>query len=729
MQTKRKITLIAILSVIFAIATTLLCLQPSKLGATNGIYDGNFTAYAQTDESLGEIKGMTSADGNYLLLATSLKISNFEDYSAVGYEIEQDGVMLTGDNLCTPNYYTGITFRTGDDTTKTLTMQEIFGDSATGMIVAEIAFSDCADYTIKPFLLANDGTSKTYGTTFEGVREKNDFKFEAECSVVTADNKVSVGTEGKGVVATNNPSGGMFVSGIKNAVEAKLEFNVTSSGNAKATMVACMGLREWQLVMSRVFTLTVNGQEVAIGEDVIFPVADGVKFWDWTEVEICKIDLVKGANTIAFEKKAGLGDGVGNGLNFDYITLTTAANLQWTSEVEKGHTFDSEWTLQTAPTYENVGVVQQYCSTCRATQTAGIPAVSVENGYVKGATTIDTIAWTYNYNGYNVNITLPNNELEVSKYFIAEINPFTEENGGDATGIALANGANGIFYEKSYGKTFKLTVNVKEATTVKFYLTANARYQTKTANSLVTEVTVNGSTDGVTRIDSEMPITGEGSAAWNTKNAVDLLIAKIDLEVGTNVITFTRGTSSGNDNNINIAGVVFEATTLVNLGETSTAKYAFTVANNNPFAAENGGNAGGLSVVNHATYGKFYEQSQLKTFTITINVEEATTVKFYLIANARYQTVSANGLVTEITLNGSTDGVTRVDSAMPITGEGGAAWNTANSAEVLFATLELKAGTNVITFTRGTGAGDTCNINIAGVAFVATTEVKLGAAE
>ena len=723
MQTKRKITLIAILSVIFAIATTLLCLQPSKLGATNGIYDGNFTAYAQTDESLGEIKGMTSADGNYLLLATSLKISNFEDYSAVGYEIEQDGVMLTGDNLCTPNYYTGITFRTGDDTTKTLTMQEIFGDSATGMIVAEIAFSDCADYTIKPFLLANDGTSKTYGTTFEGVREKNDFKFEAECAVVTADNKVSVGTEGKGVVVTNNPSGGMFVSGIKNAVEAKLEFNVTSSGNAKATMVACMGLREWQLVMSNVFTLTVNGQEVAIGEDVIFPVADGVRYWDWTEVEICKIDLVKGANTIAFEKKAGLGDGVGNGLNFDYITLTTAANLQWTSEVEKGHTFEGEWTLQTAPTYENVGVVQQYCSTCRATQTAEIPAVSVENGYVKGATTIDTIAWTYNYNGSNVNITLPNNELVTTTYTIADNNPFVVENGGDANGLSVISSGNGVFYEATYGKTFKLTVNVEDACEVDFYMLTTTRFDGLTTNNTVTEITLNGSTEGVVRKNNTITNIG----GWKVANAATVHFARLSLVAGTNVITFTRNSKVENANNFNLAGIVFKALNEVSLG--AGLKYSFTVAQNNPFAAENGGNAGGLSVVNHTTYGKFYEQSQLKTFTITINVEEATTVEFYLLANARYQTVSANGLVTEITLNGSTDGVTRVDSAMPITGKDGAAWNTANSAEVLFATLELKAGTNVITFTRGTGDGNTCNINIAGVAFVATTEVKLGAAE
>lgn len=48
------------------------------------------------------------------------------------------------------------------------------------------------------------------------------------------------------------------------------------------------------------------------------------KFWDWTEIDIAVIELQEGDNEIVFEKKAGLGNDVGNGLNFDYIFLLCA---------------------------------------------------------------------------------------------------------------------------------------------------------------------------------------------------------------------------------------------------------------------------------------------------------------------------------------------------------------------------------------------------------------------
>ena len=47
---------------------------------------------------------------------------------------------------------------------------------------------------------------------------------------------------------------------------------------------------------------------------------------------------------------------------------------------------------------------------------------------------------------------------------------------------------------------------------------------------------------------------------------VDLMVAKLPLKAGTNVISFTRDASAENSNNYNIAGIAFISLTQINLG-------------------------------------------------------------------------------------------------------------------------------------------------------------------
>ena len=214
------------------------------------------------------------------------------------------------------------------------------------------------------------------------------------------------------------------------------------------------------------------------------------------------------------------------------------------------------------------------------------------------------------------------------------------------------------------------------------------------------------------------------SANWNVANATDVRIATLSLREGRNVITITRdsGDATYNDqqNNYNVTGISIDAPAPVTLG---TNVYSFTVAENNPFDKANGGNADGLNVVSHATYGKYYEASYGKTFTLTVTVAKDATVEFYILTTTRFAGISKTGSVTEILIDGKSDGVVRADGN--VTNIGG--WNTSLATKDLFATLTLPEGPHVITFTRADEVADANNFNIAGVAFKSTdAEIILG---
>ena len=889
----------------------------------------------------------------------------------------------------------------------------------------------CRDYkrAVIPAISETNGYSKV-SETVNGVYQKNtwsitvenftftytensypegwdNYKFEAECSDLTS-NKGVITNEGITPDKAHYPSGGLFIGAMKNSSEFKTVFNITSDKNTTAILSMCLGLRDWEFTPANILTITVNGVQVEISSSIIYPTNTGVRHFDWTSKEIVAIQLKAGDNEIVIEKKAGLGDGIGNGLNFDYISIGSVANLQWTSEVGVGHSY-SEWKVITEPTLTSSGLVSSYCATCRSYIEEELPAISEANGYIKvsadeaefgsatwsfikGDTTLNFVTrnypdnsekqifeaesaaltgsaklyysatsgasnnyyvyglsdgeWTVTFdigsdrackamlvmrlgcdksvtlndgrtltvNGKKVElpeltfekrsdvkwkeyevvvidlqmgkntITLSNagnefikdldyfafitgaqlsryegdnphtcnvvsgieipatctesgltagsycsicykvvekqtvvdalghndengdekcdrceaivckthvvvnldeisatctengltagsycsvcNETLVKQEVINAIghkdengdnvcdngahamvaddavverypfniqngkNPFEEGNGGNADGLKVVTHATyGQFYEASYGKTFTITIIAPCAMNIDLYLTVTARYTGVTTDTTITEILLDGKTDGVTRGYSDILPTGDGGASWNVKNAVDIRYATISLHEGKNVITLTRNSTKANHTNINITGIAIDAPAPVELGSN---KYTFTVAENNPFEAANGGSADGLAIVNSSTNGKYYEQSFDKTFTVTVNVEKDTTVDFYILTNTRFPNVTTDTTIKSISLTcGGEEGVViRHTNNVPAPG-----WVTSNASRVLYATLELKAGTNVITFTRTENMyvdnnNQPSNINICGVEFVSKdVEVKLGAAK
>ena len=172
MKIKSKAFIVTLLSALMVLATIFGfgSLKQEK-SALNGVYAGEFTAFAEeeTQGEVGVVQGMLSTDGAYLLLATPLTITDFSAYSAVGYEITKDGEAFVADGLESNAYYTGITVNTADGTI-TWTMEQIFDENTTGMIVAEIEYDKTITYSVTPYAIsATDG--KIYGSTasVEGV--------------------------------------------------------------------------------------------------------------------------------------------------------------------------------------------------------------------------------------------------------------------------------------------------------------------------------------------------------------------------------------------------------------------------------------------------------------------------------------------------------------------------------------------------------------------------------
>ncbi len=196
MKTKSKVILSSILAAIFVVASV--CLGVSLLGQKNnltkGVYDGAFTAFADgetTATEIGTMKGMVSVNEDYLLIATALKIEDFDAYDAVGYKITEDGTPVEGD-LESDTYYTGISVKTANEP-KEWSMEEVFAgeEGVTGMIVAEISYKAASDYVITPYVV-KDGTPID-GEEQEIIAQKTTYKFEAETAEVVQTGTIYTG--------------------------------------------------------------------------------------------------------------------------------------------------------------------------------------------------------------------------------------------------------------------------------------------------------------------------------------------------------------------------------------------------------------------------------------------------------------------------------------------------------------------------------------------------------
>ncbi len=142
--------------------------------------------------------------------------------------------------------------------------------------------------------------------------------------------------------------------------------------------------------------------------------------------------------------------------------------------------------------------------------------------------------------------------------------------------------------------------------------------------------------------------------------------------------------------------------------------YVFDVATDDPFLAEKGGSFGNSTI---STDGYCYENTKLQTFTVTVSVSKATDVLFIVRVARNGQTEKISDLFTSATINGENVTVNTAE----ITGKG---WSSPVDAAI--ATLSLKEGNNLITFTRGDAANGIYNFNVIGISFKSSVPVRVG---
>jgi len=308
MKMKSKTILTWLLGATFAVSTALLGAQLfTQKGDvfTSGAYGDAFTAYAETTaEEIGAMKGMQSIDGNYLLLATALKIDDYGAYTAVGYEITENGNPLVADGLETSGYYTSITVKTEGDPV-TYTMEDIFAgeQGVTGMIVAEVPYNAYKDYSIKAYVVKNE--DKIYNGGNEMVGKVNVAKtLQLEAAEATMSGSATVITGSKG-----QKSSYLDFVDFPDGEEGTATFSVVAKQAGRAVLSICSGHRE-EYALNSVYTIKVNGVDIAISDRLV----SGSGWFNWIIEEYATINLKEGVNDIAIT----CGE---NYHTLDYITL------------------------------------------------------------------------------------------------------------------------------------------------------------------------------------------------------------------------------------------------------------------------------------------------------------------------------------------------------------------------------------------------------------------------
>ena len=644
-------------------------------------------------------------------------------------------------------------------------------------------------YTISEWSYEINGYTYTT-TTYDYPEGWADYRFEAECSEIESNVSDCVGTDNKTLAGANYPSGGLLVSKMKNADQMKLTFNITAERSGYGILEMCMGLRDWEMIMADVLTLTVNGVEVDV-EGVVFPVESDSKlrYFDWTEVQVAIIALQAGENEIVIEKKAGIGNAVGAGLNFDYLIIGTTTPLMWTSEVGVGHSYN-DWTVTTAPTLQTEGAAEAYCATCRHFVTEVLPVISAENGYTKVSveegTSFGTAVWQIVKGNTTLNFET-RNYPENSETYIFEAERSGRDGEAKVNNSATTGASAGAYVNQLSDKSWTLTFSIESDRAAEALLVMRVASGKDITLADGRTFTFNGK-----RVDisSDIKFKKDTSVSW-----VEYEIITLNLSEGRNVLRISNDSKAFVD--LDYIAFISEASlcwfagtectehtvvtdeavaptctsdgltegshcsvcyeilvaqkTVEYLGHADEDRnslcdncgievsredlkkdtYEFLVSgSNDPFIDANGGSAVDnypddkkVLTKQNSGNGIFYENTYGATFTFVLNAEEATTVDFYIVVTSNRGDSSISKAFEWIKLNGSANGVTVHNSIVPDTDS----WNVKDAASVLYATLELKAGRNVIEFKRtDTIDEDHNNLNFAGIEIDSHIPVNIG---
>ena len=386
----------------------------------------------------------------------------------------------------------------------------------------------------------NDDDTTGGGSTDDDIIEDDRIlsKFEAECAELTASNsKTQQGTEGKGAAATNNPSGGAFIHNLENSDTFTVTFRIHSPEAKEAALILCMGRREMELKVADMFNISVNGEALAISSDLGYSVNTGTKYFDWTELEVATINLKEGENVITFTR--GTSEKI---MNFDYLGLKCDIALQYYSEVQNGGHTRTTWNMVEEPTLTKEGKISSYCDTCRDYVEESIPAISESNGYTRtiisdGSSQFVRVKWTFTKDSSKFDFVKTEYPSDAKSYvFEAE----SAEFGGSARkDFDVIYGASGGFYigqmnnNQSY---ITLDIYAEDACEALLLIGFGCRTDKSIVFNNGRTLTLNGATVSVPNESVfTKSVTGPNWLAWG-----EFEIVTLNLREGRNTLTITN---------------------------------------------------------------------------------------------------------------------------------------------------------------------------------------------
>ena len=157
-------------------------------------------------------------------------------------------------------------------------------------------------------------------------------------------------------------------------------------------------------------------------------------------------------------------------------------------------------------------------------------------------------------------------------------------------------------------------------------------------------------------------------------------------------------------------------------GESQTYTFA-VVDESNPFTSvvDGNGETNGVNGINTNKYGTFYEKTKGATFTITVNVEEATDISFIVnVCSTNNYSFDYSKAITSVTSSSSSGSNKVVVNSGTVDTVG---WYTNDASAIEIATISLAKGVNTISFTMGTDTAK--DLNVASVEIVSFTKVVL----
>lgn len=555
------------------------------------------------------------------------------------------------------------------------------------------------------------------------------------------------------------------------STENAIIFSIESDRAAKAVVGMRVGFRYDDMLIfgsdAACFSgVLVNDNPIDLPENAYFEKVtadDGPNYFAWGNRELFTIDLVKGTNTIRF-------DLAGKNINWDYLYLTTVAELSWTSEKENGHNY-SDWVVTKMPTAEEEGRMFRQCDVCCEKEVVILPVLS--DAYTVQATrqATETLSelTTYTVDGRSFVVeTAPalgdvvaikiEAESGYSSSWSGNAALKTESNGGK-TFVALNNrkGTLSYTFNSAANGTATLVLNMAPHQNGNCY--ANAAFKLQ----------VNGKT---VAIDDTLLVEKAGSGWFNTK---DFTVAVFEVKEGENTLVIET-TGQGNCYNLDylliksaafeeelvsltvktqptklyyVVGESFDATGMVvealyssgrtevvtdytvdktvlsvddtevtvscgdlsvtvavTVTEVTLTEYAF---NYTDVVATNTGSQN-VKVEGTTNYGNIAGN----TFTITVNCAKATTVEFIYYGARPSANYTKKNIFSTFSVNEKNYIDNIPDDSISDVLKG---WGT--PVDIHICNIDLQEGNNVITFKMAQ------NINLWGLKFLSSEEITV----